>query len=414
MKNKKMIIGGILVAIVAGIVVWRLSVPKTQNKVAVQTYTLKKSDLVDSVLVSGTVASSNSKNVYSTVANYPIKEVYYKVGDKVKAGDVLAELDVTSLEEDIRQTELNIKNAEVTLKNEDSSNKYNLENASNSVETAAIELNSAQDTYDKTKKLYEAGASPQDDFTKAESALKKAQLSYDNAQAALENAKVKSTAASSNNIEIQKSALEKQKDTLKNAKITAPIDGTVTMVNAKQGGSAAGLLFVVEDTDNLIVSTNIGEYDIDKIKIGQEVTVKADSLGDRKFAGGVSKIDPTAVKDSSGNTASSSNVQFYTEITLKDKDPGVKIGMNVRLTIKLNEKKNVYSVPYDAIVTEGGKQWIYVSDKSQTGNNGQNAAKKIQVQKGMETDMYVEVNSPDLKDGMNVQINTTDTTKKSK
>lgn len=414
MKKKKIIIGGIIVAIAAGIVVWRLAVPKTQSKAAVQTYTLKKSDLADSVLVSGTVISSNSKNVYSTVTNYPIKEVYYKVGAKVKAGDVLAELNTDSLDEDIRQTELNIKNAEETQKNESSSNKYSLENASNNLDAAAIELSSAQDAYDKTKKLYEAGASSQDELTKADSALKKAQLSYDNAEAALENAKGKSTAISSNNIEIQKAALEKQKDTLKNAKITAPIDGTVTMVNAKEGGSAAGLLFVVEDTDNLIVSTNIGEYDIDKIKTGQEVTVKADSLGDKKFVGYVSKIDPTAVKDNSGSTASSSNVQFYTEITLKDKDPSVKIGMNVRLTIKLNEKKNVYSVPYDAVVNEDGKQWIYVSDKSQSGNNAQNAAKKIQVQKGMETDMYVEVNSPELKDGMNVQLNPTSTAKKSK
>jgi multidrug efflux pump subunit AcrA (membrane-fusion protein) len=414
MKKKILIVSCIAIVIIAGVIAWRVSASKAQTKTAAQNFTLKKADLLDSVLVSGTVISNNSKNVYSNLTNYPVKGVYFKVGDRVKAGDVLAELDTTSLEQDIRQAELNIKNAEQALKNEKSANTYNLQNASNSAESAALELKDAQDTYDKTKKLYEAGAVSQDEFLKAESALKKAKLSYEKAQSSLNNEKNKNTTTASNNVEIQKAALEKQKNTLKDGKITSPIDGIVTLANAKENGPAAGLLFVVEDTDNLILSTAIGEYDIDKVKLGQEVIIKADSLEDSNFIGTVSKISPVANKDENGNVASTSNVQFDTEITLKDKDPNIKIGMNVRLTIKLNEKHNVYSVPYDAIVTEDGKQWIYVSEKSQKDSNSQSASKKIQVQKGMETDMYVEVSSPDLKDGMNVQINPKDSTEKSK
>jgi hypothetical protein len=80
--------------------------------------------------------------------------------------------------------------------------------------------------------------------------------------------------------------------------------------------------------------------------------------------------------------------------------------MNVRLTIKLNEKKGVYSVPYDAIAAEAdGSQWIQVLDTTQKDGKAQNSNKKIQVQTGMETDMYVEISSPDLKDGMKVLIN---------
>ncbi|KPU44726.1 macrolide export protein MacA [Oxobacter pfennigii] len=409
MKKKVLIFSAVLVLAIAAVIGWRLSVSKAQSKTDIQTFTLKKSDLLDSVLVSGRVISSNNENVYSKVTNYPIKKVNVEVGDKVKAGDVLAQLDTSSLELDIKQTELNIKNAEASLINNDLSNEYRLQNALNDLESASLELENSQKSFNQIKELYEAGASSMDEFSKAESALKKAQLFYDNAQASLQNIKNENTTTAKNNVDLQKVALEKQRKALNDSKIVAPIDGTITMVNAKENGSAAGLLFVIEDTDNLIVSTEIGEYDINLVEIGQEVVIKTDGTGDKQFMGTVSKIAPTALKDSVGNTASSSNVEFDTEIQLKDKDPSIKIGMNVRLTIKLNEKKDVYSVPYDAISEEtDGSQWIYVLETEQKDGKSSISSRKIEVETGMETDMYIEISSPDLKDGMIVQANPKD------
>jgi multidrug efflux pump subunit AcrA (membrane-fusion protein) len=414
--KKKLIIGGaVIIVIIAAFFIWRSSVPTALGQTAEQTFTLQKTDLIDSVLVSGTVKSSNAENVYSKVSNYPIKEVYFEVGDQVKAGDVLAQLDTASLALDIKQTELNLRNAEATLKNEDTSNQFNLQNALNNVESVSLELKNTKTSFDQIKALFESGAISQDELTKAESALTRAQLSYDNASASLENIKNKNTSTTKNNIEIQRIALEKQKKILNDTKIIAPISGTVTMVNAKDNGSAAGLLFVIEDIDNLIVSTAIGEFDISLIQLGQEVIIKTDSTGDKQFIGAVSQIAPTAIKDVNGNTTASTNVQFDTEISMKDKDPAIKIGMNVRLTIKLSEKKGVYSVPYDAIVAEAdGSQWIYVLETTQKDGKSQNTTRKTQVQTGMETDMYVEISSPDLKDEMIVQLNPKDNVKPSK
>lgn len=400
MKKKNLIIVSVLVAIVAVLLVGMS--PKEQQDKEIKTISLKKTDLLDSVLVSGTVISSSTENIYSKLTNYPIKEVFVEVGDKVKAGDVLAKLDTASLALDIKQTELNIKNAEMTLKNENTANHYNIQNASNTVESALIELENQKDDYEKTKILYDAGAVAQIELAKVELAMKKAQISYDNAQMALENNQNKSTATTKNNIQIQKVALEKQKKMLNDATIVAPIDGTVTLVNAKENGSAAGLLFIVEDTENLTISTAISEYDIGLIKIGQEVIIKTDSMGDKEFYGTVSQIAPTAKYDAIGSRASSSNVQFDTEITMKnDSSNTIKIGMNVRLTIKLNEKKNVYSVPYDAVVTESdGNEYIYIA-----GGKKADIIKKIKVQTGMETDMYIEISSAELKDGLKVLTN---------
>lgn len=403
MKKKFLIGGAIVLVILAAFFIWKPFAPKAQAANAGQTAILKKGDLLDSVLVSGTVKSSSAENVYSTVTTYPVKKVYVEVGDKVKAGDVLAQLDTASLELDIRQTELNIKNAEESLRNEDSSNAYNLQSAQNNVNSASLELENSKTNLEQIKALAESGASSQNELTQAENALKRAQLSYDNAKAALENVQSKNFTTTKNNIEIQKLALEKQRKTLRDAKITAPIGGTVTLVNVKENGSAAGLLFVVEDTENLVVATSIGEYDISRIKLGQEVIIKSDSTGDQEFLGTVSKIAPTAAKDASGSTSTSSNVAFDSEIAVKDKDPNIKIGMNVRLTIKINEKKDVYFVPYDAVMKDGSSQWISVLEEVQKEGKLQTETRKLPVQTGMETDMYVEISGPELQDGLVIQ-----------
>ncbi|MDF2522594.1 MAG: transporter [Clostridiales bacterium] len=401
MKKKTLIISTIVVAIIAGLFVGIPSLAGDKKETGLQTISLAKRDLIDSILVSGTITSSNSKNVYSKLTTYTVKEVYVKEGDKVKAGDLLAKLDTSTLELDIKQTELNILNAEAALENEASSIQTNLQNASNGVKSASIELDNAKRNYDNIKKLADLGVSSPDELIQAESMLKKAQLSYDNALASLKNNQNKNTSSARNNIEIQKVALEKQKKTLNDANIAAQIEGTVTLVNAKAGGSSTGLLFVVEDTENLIISTEIGEFDVGLIKLGQEVTIKTDSTGDKEFTGTVSKVAPTAIKDNSGATAASSNIQFETEITINSKDPYLKIGMTARLTIKLNEKKNVYNVPYDSVITtEDGSNFIYVLESSQ--NQSVDGAKKVKVQTGMETDMYIEIEAEELKEGLQV------------
>lgn len=406
MKKKSILIGTILIVILAAVILGRPLVAQGRKTAAQQTISLARTDLVDSVLVSGTVISSNSKKVYSKLSAYTVKEVHVKVGDRVKAGDLLAELDTSSLELDIRQTELNIKNAQASLDNEASTNQSGLQNALNGVESSSIELENAQRNYDEAKKLFDAGSSSQQELTQAESSLKKARIAYDNAQITLKNNRNKSTASTRTNLEVQKITLEKQKKSLSDARITAPIDGTITLVNAAAGESSAGLLFVVEDTDNLIVSTAIGEFDLALVKIGQEVAIKTDGTGDRHYTGTITGIAPTAAKTAAGDTASSSDVRFDTEITVKDKDDSLKIGMTARLTIKLGERKNVYAVPYDAIVTEkDGNEYLYVLDSSQTSKRAVEAVKKLQIQTGMETDMYVEVSGTELTDDLQILTN---------
>jgi len=110
---------------------------------SVETITLKKTDITKTVSVSGVVESAQVTNIYTT-QSYPVKRIYVSVGDKVRVGDVLVELDMSRLETDISQTEINLKSAEASAEEELRSNRNNVVNAQTSLDSSRITLSRQQ------------------------------------------------------------------------------------------------------------------------------------------------------------------------------------------------------------------------------------------------------------------------------
>ena len=80
---------------------------------------------------------------------------------------------------------------------------------------------------------------------------------------------MKSAKIASENKSNQMDLANKQKD-LANCTIVAPVDGTITSVNATVGNSSSGALFKIEDLSDLIINVSIAEVDVPKIKVGQK------------------------------------------------------------------------------------------------------------------------------------------------
>lgn len=198
-------------------------------------------------------------------------------------------------------------------------------------------------------------------------------------------------------------ALDKLKTQLNDSTITSPVLGTITAVYAKVGTSTNGILFVIENTDSLQIATTIKEYDVDNAQLGMDTTIKTDATGDTVFSGTVSSISPAAVKASDGTTQTDTNVEFDTEIAVASEHDGLRIGMNARINIILEQKENVYGVPYDAVVTDkDGNSKIYVAQKDKSGAY---IAKSLAVTTGLETDFYIEVSGEELSDGILIITN---------
>lgn len=428
--SKKVIIFGAIFVIVAAFIIAKMAMPKPV--LPVKHTVLSKSKIVNSINVLGEINSKDSTNVYSTLSN-PVKEVKVHVGDKVKAGDVLAILDSGSLEKDVKQSEATTIASEANAKSDLEAKKKSYDNASylynsnlNSdirnaeevLKSAKINLDDKKRTYENNKALYDTDAITKTDLNKSEIDYSNAQSDYDKATVAIENVKLKAeqdldlakssyeTAETNYNNKSQRIALEKQQSELEKCEIKASIDGTITVVNAVVGNPGTGTLFEIENLDNMEVKTSIKEVDIANVKVGQRVEVKTDSTGEKAIAGEIVSVSPSAkkggasqVKADSQSTSSSSDVGFETKIKINDINENMKPGMSARVNIILNEKSDIYAIVSDSIVQNGNGKSIYVAEKSGEKPN-EYTIKELPVETGLESDFNVEISGEGITDGI--------------
>nr|WP_315024948.1 efflux RND transporter periplasmic adaptor subunit [uncultured Aminipila sp.] len=365
-KKKKVIKVGIVVVIAIAVIV--AFMPKhsgEDQQMPISSFTLEKKDLTESISTSGKVESVESKNV-SAVAEGKIKTVYVKLGQQVKKGDLLAQLDTTSAQREMEKAQKSNK-SETDLALQDMESKYR--------------------EFDNAKFLFEMGEISKDDMIKAQTAYETASKDYENKKQS-----------------VDMSTFQQQ---IADAALRAPISGTVTLVNATEGNASSGVLFTIEDTQNLKVAANVSEYDINQVKKGQRVIVKTEMTDDLELSGEVGSIAPTAQKEeSTGKTTATGKVQFSVEIGIKDRNSDIKIGTNARVNIVTAGKEGVLAVPFDALVKSKQGSNIYVADKR--GNSY--VVREIKVKTGLENDLYVEITGKEVKEGLRVINNPKDLT----
>lgn len=202
----------------------------------------------------------------------------------------------------------------------------------------------------------------------------------------------------------QEIAIQSLQKNLDDATITAPVSGVVTAVYAEEGQPGNGLLFVIEDTDALKITTNIREYDVGNIEVGMPVVIRSDATGDKEISGTVTYIAPAANKTENGNTltADDSTVEFEAEVQVNEADSGLRIGMNTRLTVLLEERSDVYGVPYDSVVEKAdGSEVVYAVEPSSE-KEGSYVVTEVPVTTGLETDFYIEVSGDGITDGLSI------------
>ena len=257
-------------------------------------------------------------------------------------------------------------------------------------------MEKAQIAYDNALKAL------RDNVKNAAAAFQKAQAAYNIAVSNSTLAKGNNTNVNALSIEQQEILLQKQEKALNDATITAPVSGTVTFVQANVGQPAAGLMFIVENTDELIISTSLNESDIGSVKVGQKVAVMTDATSGESIQGTVSHISSAAQKTATG-ALNSAAVFFTVEVKIDKPDDRIKIGMNARLTIMTEHKEGVFAVPVTAIRKTSEGSSVQVVEKD---GNGFKEPRLILVTTGIETASTIEIYSDQLQDGMLVVTQT--------
>ena len=261
-------------------------------------------DLLIRAEATGTVEPVREVEVKSK-ASGEILKLLTDIGEIVRRGTLLAEIDPR----DVR-------------------NRYNQTQADLAVAQAQLDISQAQ--LERQQTLLEADVITQSEFESAT-------LSYANSEAALVRAQTNFELA-----ELQ----------MADVSIRAPLDGTIIQKNVEEGTviqsassnvSGGTALFVMANLDDMQVRTLVDETDMGDLEPGLVATVNVEAYPDRTFQGIVDKIEPQAVVVQ--------NVTMFPVIVSIDNRAGLlKPGMNAEVEVQIDEARGVIVVPNNAII----------------------------------------------------------------
>ncbi|MBQ5317398.1 MAG: HlyD family efflux transporter periplasmic adaptor subunit [Oscillospiraceae bacterium] len=281
--------------------------------------------------------------------------------------------------------------------------------AEQNISGAENSLNSVLNSNTTAKENYERAVAD------AERAVSQAQDSYDIAVRNANNylSQLKATADKqrvlSDNNSSQLISLEILKERLDECVIVAPCDGTVTVVNVTEGNlpQNSGVLFVIENTHDLVLTSSVKEFNIASIKQGDAVTVNIPSLS-KDYDGTISSISVAGTKGA--DFKNDGNASFKVKVAMKDTDDtGVLIGMTGKAKLTVGKVDNVYAVGYDCVVTDENEQ-SHICTLETDEKTKVSTVKFVPVELGFESDANVEIKSSELTDGMDILPNASEYT----
>ena len=300
-----------------------------------------------------------------------------------------------------------------TLEKQKQTIESSFESAKQGRESARQAVEQAQSAYDIAQATYNAAVRGEDQaLSDYADAVDSAWRAYQTALTSLDSTKkgtedqleaysdTLASATAGANTAVTQASIRQLNHTLDDPKITAPVSGTVTAVYASVGSSGSGLLFVIEDTDHLVISTSVKGYDLGDVKTGMTVEIKSDATGDSVIPGTLTTIAPTAKKNQLGDTEASNDPSFEAEVSVDSAESGLRIGMEARLSYIIARQAHVLAVPYEAVFTdEAGQSCILVL---RTQEKETYLVEKLPVTTGLDDDLDIAVSGTGVEEGLRV------------
>ncbi len=390
-----------------------------------------RTDLVQQVSATGSVTAQTGAQVkIGSQITGRIKRLHADVGSTVRAGQVIAELDLPDLAAQVRQARatlalnqrrLSEQLAGVGLQSTQTRTaiaeaRAGVATAQASVRQAQANVTNSSANLSRTQQLFEKGyvaradvdnARAQAQVNQAQLASARAQLSQ--AQAALQTAlagtaqneiKQQQVAAARQAVAQSQAALALSEAQYDKTYIRSPISGTVTQLAQQEGETiAAGLsaptLIIVTDLNRLQVDVYVDETDIGQVRLGQPATITVDAYPTRPFQGRVVKI-------ASGSTMQQNVVTYDVTIALDNPEHLLKPDMTATANIIVTRLNNVLTVPVDAVKPgpQGGST-VTVMTK---GRGGQSHFRVVPVSTGASDGERTVVLRGDLQEGDTVVL----------
>lgn len=361
--SKKILLGAGMLLVV-GAAVWWFMPKKASAEVRYATSQLEHGAITQSVAANGTLNPVVLVSVGSQVSGI-VKKLYADFNGKVKANQVLLELDPTLNQAQLQQSEANLASA-----------------------LASMEL--AQANEGRARGLFVQEYVTRQDLDVAVQALKAAKAQYSVAQA----------------------QVVRDRRNLDNTVIRSPVSGVVVSRLVDVGQTVAAslqsptLFQIAQDLSHMQIDTSYAEADVGNIRVGQQATFRVDAFPNRTFRGEVRQVRL--------NPTTQQNVVTYDVVVSVDNlDQALMPGMTAYVNIVVAQRKDVLMVPNAALrfrPSDAGPRQDKPrnsgdkpkSDATPMGTvyvlaNGQPKAVRISV--GITDNRMTEVSGGELKDG---------------
>jgi HlyD family secretion protein len=354
---------------------------------------VERGDLAKSVVATGKVTPITKVEIKSKASGI-VKKLYVDYGDRVKQGQLLAQLDKVEIQAQVDQSRAALEAADANLK----SAQADYQRAKVDAEGPDVPL--LKRAYERTLSEAKYGvvsASQLDDADKNyQLALNKQNVAK--AQVTVLNAKISQAQAQVVEDQANLKQLEEQ---LSYTDIISPIDGIVLSRDVEIGdavssilvlGSSATLVMTLGDTSEVYVKGKVDESDIGKVYLGQAARIKVESFKDKTFYGKVTKISPMGVEKDNVTT-------FEVRVSIQNPGGELKAEMTANAEIILDEHKNVLQIPEGSIIYDKDKK-AYVDIPDPKGKDGMD---KVAINIGISNGAKTEVLGG-LKEGQEVVL----------
>jgi HlyD family secretion protein len=381
-RKKWLIYGGIGLFLVLAIAGGLIAANSSSNKIdPTKLAKVEKHDLAKSVVATGKVQPITNVEIKSKASGI-VKKLYVDASDKIKKGQLLAQLDKEEIQAQVEQGRASLTASEASL----TGAQADYERAKVDAEGPDVPL---------LKRAYDRATGMAKDGVVSTSALEDAQKNYElalnkqnvsKAQLIVLKARI---AQSQAQVARDQANLRQLEEQLSYTDITAPIDGVLLSRDVEIGdavssilvlGSSATLVMTLGDTSEVYVKGKVDESDIGKVYLGQPARIKVESFKDKTFEGKVTKISPLGVEKDNVTT-------FEVRVSINNPGGELKAAMTANAEIILEEHKNVLQIPEGAIIYDKDKKAsVEVPDPK-----GKDGKKKVAVNIGISNGAKTEV-----------------------
>ena len=342
-----------------------------KNVVTVQTGRAQRQDLTAIVSASGEIRPKTYVNIGANAFG-KITKLYVKEGDRVKRGQMLAQLENVQPEADMNAMQASLEAA-----------RTDAVAAQAACSTAQADLNRAHSDSERSeldwtraKGLYKDALIAKSDFDSQRAAHQAAVSGLAEAQARLAQSKAQKESAD-RRVTQAVANLTHATDVLKKTTYQAPFDGVITNLPVREGetvvmgiqNAPGSTLMTLADMSTITAEVQVDETDIVNVQLGQPAQVSIDAIPKKTFKAIVTQIGDNAIVRSTGvstsqQTGTSQEAKdFKVVVTLQDPPADLRPGLSATAKITTATRTNALTIPIQALTVRRREDLVNKSEK---------------------------------------------------